>query len=225
MSKVNIKTLIEISTNHPDPVHATPEWRQKAYGTVICPECHRINRNQFPCPCDVVLLNHPGNRIIGGIWYTNIEIFHINFIEQIDKYLTDFTLGKCLTSKGDVIDEYITCYGKDYIIVRGDKTNQYRICGTCNMISSGGWNGPRYILRSYLKDYYIYQSSFGSVFLVEDLASRLDFSPWPDAELKPIAVRDKPIDGQILPIDPGYEKPSAPNPETLSESKNESMSE
>jgi hypothetical protein len=199
------EVLIEISTNHPDPVHATPAWRHKAYGTVLCHECHRIDRKKFPLPCDVVLLNHPGNRIISGIWYTNIEIVSAKFIEQLSEYLTGFALGKCLTPKGDVIDEYVTCYGKDYLIVRGDKRNQYKICGTCNMISSGGWDGPRYILRSYLRNTYVYQSSCGSIFLDEKLAIKLDFSPWPDSELIPIAIRDEPLDGQVLPIDPCYE--------------------
>lgn len=218
MRKKNIhKTLIEVSTNHPDPVHATSAWRRKACRDILCPECHRVNQNQFPCPCDIILLDHPGHRINGGVWFTGVEIFHVKFIGQISKYLTDFSLGKCLTPEGNVIDEYVTCYGKDCFVVRGDKKSQYSICSTCNIISCADRNGPRYVLRSYLKDSYIYQCSSGNMFLAEELASHLDFSPWPDAELIPIEVRDEPIDGQVLPIDSGYEKPSSSNSTSLAE--------
>jgi hypothetical protein len=217
--------LVKIMTNHPDPVHATSEWRWKFKGKLLCSECLRINCSGFSQTFDVVLENHPGHRIEGGVWDTGINIFHVNFIEQLYDYLSEYTIGRCLDKSGKVISDYVTCYGKSYILVRGDKKSKYWTCKTCGAIAQSGWSGPQYVLRSYLSDSRIYQDASCRMFIDEELASQLDFSPWPDAELEPIAIRDEPIDGQVLPIDPGYVKPAAPNSESTFKTNNNNLME
>ncbi len=57
-------------------------------------------------------------------------------------------------------------------------------------------------LRVYLGEGRVYMDSFGWMYLDEELANQLDFSSWPDVELRQIEIRDLPLDGQRLPGDP-----------------------
>ena len=90
-----MRKLLKLSTNHPDPVNATSDWRRMAYGTILCQKCHKVYRNKFPRPINLVLYSHPGHRIAGGVWWTGIDIFHIGFLNQIREYLADFVIGTC----------------------------------------------------------------------------------------------------------------------------------
>jgi len=130
-----------------------------------------------------------------------IRTFHRDFIDQIRDHLADFALGRCFDPQGNLIEEYVTCYSRDYFVTRGNKKSQYRTCPSCDTTYNDGWEGRQYVLRSYLTDAQVYMDVFCSMFLDEDLALQLDFSAWPDLELDPIAIRDKPIDGQQLPCD------------------------
>lgn len=199
-----MKALVEVTSNHPDPVLATVAWRKAVSGTIFCPQCCKINRACFPRPIDVVLQKRPDHRITGGVAFAGVRTFHRDFIEQIRGHLCGVVLGECFEPTGKIIEEYVTCYNNrnDWVLVRGNRKSEYRTCPTCDAIWPNGWEGSQYVLRSYLTDARVYMNNFSSMFLDEDLAIELDFSPWPDAELEPIAIRDEPIDGQHLPCDP-----------------------
>ena len=112
-----------------------------------------------------------------------------------------FSIGKCHLPNGQIIEEYVTCYTNTYIIERGDARSQYEICDTCGSITPIGWRGRQYTLRSYLTDAVVYEDAFNNLYIDEELALQLDFSPWPDADLETIEVREEPMDGQKLPCD------------------------
>jgi hypothetical protein len=198
-----IKRLIKITTKNPDPVFVTIEWRRGSIGTIFCEECKKINYDIFPRPIDIVLTeplecmiaNTPANA--GAI-----DFFHKDFVAQIKHHLKDFVFGKCLLPNGTVIEDYVTLYCKHWIFQRGNKQSKYNICTKCGSISPNGEYGRQYIIRSCLTDASVYRSSFGSLYLDEELALQIDFSQWPDAELITIDVLDKPMDGQWLPCDP-----------------------
>jgi len=110
-----MRKLLEICSNHPDPIHATRQWRRQAKGSVICFECNKVLRNRFPQPIDVVLREYPAHSIGGPVWWTGVWVFHLRFIEQIREHMTRFTFGRCLLEDGTVVEEYVTCYSRDYI--------------------------------------------------------------------------------------------------------------
>ena len=197
-----MKVLLELSTNHPDATHATKEWILNERGKIICPECNSINRAWYPRPVDVVLRWHPGHMVTSIICLAGSRIFHKDFIDQIGSHLASFVTGKCLLPNGTVINDYVTCYTNQWIVKRGGKGSVYRECQTCGAIYPSGEVGPQYTLRAYLSGAPIHQDAITSLYLDEDLAMELDFSPWPDAELDPIAVRDVPIDNRRLLCDP-----------------------
>ena len=194
--------LIAVYSNHSSPVHANVEWHKKSRGTILCSECRKINRKLFPQPCDVILENHPGNTITGGVDYAGVRIFHRKFIEQIEIYLKNFILGKCFEKNGKLIDDFATCYSKKCVVVRGNENNEYRICKACGSIVQVGWEGRLYVLRSYLTNEKIYQDYFCDMYIEENLASQINFTFWPDTELRPIEIFDEPIDGRHFPCDP-----------------------
>ena len=205
--KVNkMNSLIEISTNHPNPVISPSLWRHAEFGKTLCADCHRVDRTKYPRSFDVKLEEYPHHVITGSVWDIGVKIFHIDFIEQIKPYLAHYVLGKCYDEKNKLIKQYVTCYGRDYIVARGNKQSNYYVCKSCGAVSSSGWHGMQYTLREYLSDPLIYQNVSCSMFIDDDLALKLDFSAWPDAVLEPIAIKDEPMDGQCLPCDKSFRK-------------------
>jgi hypothetical protein len=197
-----MKNLKMVCSNHPDPIHSTGEWRRKAYGSILCKECHLLNRNIFPEPIDVTLNERPQFRITGGVWWTGVRIFHKSFLEQIKEKIEDFVIGRCFDKDGNLITDFVTCYSKDYIVIRGQKGSKYEICNECNTISPIPGINPHYIPRFYLTNSLIYMDSDCSMYIEENLAKKINFTPWTDLEFETIPIIDKPVDGQILPIDP-----------------------
>ncbi len=194
-----MRRLVQISTNDDDLFHASKSWIAQAYGSCLCEECHGVDRTRFPEPIDVVLAEYSQSCIGASPWWTGIEVFDRAFLAQLGEHLSGFVVGRCLDDGGNIIEKYATCYTAHYIIERGNRNSRYWICGTCGSISPDGWYGKQYTLAEYLDDRLVYQDASGTMYIDEELALELDFSPWPDADLTTIPVRDKPIDGKDLP--------------------------
>jgi len=197
-----MENLLILISSHPDPIHATKQWRKQARGGILCPECTSIRRSQFPTPVDIVLRERPEQTICEPIWWTGVSIFHRDFIEQIRKHMGRFTFGKCFLEDGTVVEEYVTCYSRDYIVIRGTAESEYGICSTCGTTTSMG-HFPHCIPEFYLKYGPIYQDGSGNMLIDEALFCEMELSPWRGLfEFDRIPVRPEPLDGQHLPIDP-----------------------
>jgi len=197
-----MKHLFKISSNYSDSVSPDVKWKEEVRGVVTCCDCNGIRPDWFPRPVDVVLDADPGNVIERKLAFASISIFHRDFIEQLYHHLpSTFILGKCFDANNRIIKEYCTAYCKNRIMIRGDQQSTYCVCPSCGAIWAHGWKGPQYTLEAYLTEADIYQDYYSSIFIEENLAFELDFSPWPDAELIPITIRKEPIDGQHLPCD------------------------
>ena len=197
-----MKRLFRITSNHPDPTHATNQWRSQASGSVVCPQCCKLLPSWFPRPIDIQLSEFKENSITGGVAFAGVRTFHREFIRQVFDYLTDdFVLGRCFDEAGGLVEEYVTCYTRRPILIRGNKNSEYRTCPACKAIWPNGWEGKQYILRSYLSDARIYQNYSSTMFIDEELSEQLDFSLWDDVDSAPIDIRDEPMDGQHLPCD------------------------
>lgn len=195
--------LIRISTWISDPIHATRHWRNQERTRLICPQCGNCRRDLYPEPLNVELKQWPSLRLSDGVVFGGMDIFHRDFIGQIRKYLDDFVFGKCFGPDGRLIDEYVTCYTRERIPVRGGKGSKYRICNTCGAIPSG-YIEPRHVLSSYLYGASVYQDYQTAILVDEAIVKSLDFSKWPDADLQKVEIRDEPLDEQHLPCDPHW---------------------
>ena len=197
-----MKNLLRLVSLSEDPTHATAEWRSQAIGTIFCPMCHNIKNSVYPKSIDLILEDIPDNSIHDPIWWVGISIFHIGLIEQIVPYFLDYVLGKCFDSDGNLVNDYVTCYSKDYIVVRGVEGSKYKICPECGVVDSIPGLAPHYIPRFYLTESRVYMDSSYDMYLDEDLALGLDLSRWKEYEFDTIPIRDDVLDGQHLPIDP-----------------------
>lgn len=139
--------------------------------------------------------------ICSGVAFSMGRIFHLDFIEQIKPYMKGFVFGKCYLPDRTIVKEYVTCYTKDFVILRGAPGSSYIQCEQCKTVV-GSPKGPAYVLRSSLKDHRVYQDAIQSLYIDEELAMSIDFSRWPRTELEQIAIRDRPIDKVRLISDP-----------------------
>jgi len=188
----------------PELVFPDEEWLQQGAG--ICPRCNYIDRSRYPRPVDVVLADRPEGQTAALIETSGITIWRRDFVKIIEKHLDGFVLGKCLLADDTVLDDYVTCYGAKYIVVRGNRQSRYRICSACGTVASEVRPGPEYVLARDLTDAKVYQNAQCRFFLAEEVAWAYDFDNWGNdtafVALKPISVRETPADGQHLPGDP-----------------------
>lgn len=192
-----MERLVIVSSRIDESVFPTREWIESEKGRSRCASCGTVNRSRFPEPFDMVLSAAPPHCVSDSFF--RIKIYHREFINQISEYLRDFTLGKCVLSDGRILDDYVTQYSRRYILIRGNKHSKYVVCDNCGTVRPHGWYGRQYVLRSYLTESRIYQTPFNQLCIDEELAMQIDFSPWPDADLETIEIRDEPMDEQDPP--------------------------
>ncbi len=205
-----------MSTNHPDPVNVTGSWRNEATGVIFCPDCASILKTHWPKPIDIELYGDPGYRLESLICWIGLCIFHRDFLQQIRSHLKRFVMGRCFDREGHLDERYQTCYTNSTIVVRGNKDSKYWICKLCNSVSPNGWYGKQYTLSQYLTQDMVYMNASGIMYLDQELADTIDFSPWPDVNLKTIDVLDQPKDGQVLPLDRPFRATPATSKQILS---------
>ena len=194
-----MERLVIINSKNDEAVFASKDWRASSQGRSYCQSCVTVNRMRFPVPFDIILSAIPDYRISGDVLLTCLRIYNKKFVEQIKEYLGDFTIGRCFSADGELVDEYVTLYSKRYILIRGNKKSKYVRCEECGTVRPHGWYGRQYVLRSYLTESRVYQSPFNELCIDEELAMKLDFSAWPDANLETIEIRDEPMDEQEPP--------------------------
>jgi len=177
------------------------EWLQGALGVSICPQCKCINRSRYPEPIKPVVENAPQEQTSAWLENTFITMWRRDFIEYISDYMKDFIIGDCYFSDKSRMEDFVTCYSANPIIIRGNKKSQYTICPGCRTITSKVKPGPQYVLQRNLNDAKVYQDAYCQFYFSEDIAFGLDFNQWDDIGLEAIFIRELPADGQKLPGD------------------------
>ena len=196
--------IYEITSNDEEWLHTTKEWRRFERDNYKCKNkaCNKLERNLFPKSIDAVIKKVPMQRLVcSGIFDSMANIYHVDFISQIRPHMEGFVFGKCFLPDGTVVKDYVTCYSKDFVVIRGSIGSSYIECAECGNIVGHPAKEPRYVLRRYLKERKVYQDAIMSLYLDEDLAMKLDFSPWVKTELEPIPICDKPVDRRRLLCD------------------------
>jgi len=199
--------IYELSSTFDDIPLATREWRiyQKEHYRCKVQQCQKLDSKRiYPKPVDLTIDGISWGKtepIVIGVFYGCSDLFHINFIDQIRSYMEGFIFGKCFLSDGSQLNNYVTCYSKDTILIRGSQGTVYNECSQCMSVSCTP-KEPRYTLKMYLKGCGVYQDAIHTLYLDESLVDKIDFSPWPDVVLEPIEVRDEPVDQRRLICDP-----------------------
>jgi hypothetical protein len=198
-----MQLLYRLNSNSYFPIHTTGQWREEAIGIVMCPQCSSVDLSRFPEPIDIVLNDYPTGIVGGGVFFTGVSIFHTNLIRQMQDVLpqSEFALGRCLDADGRLIEEFLTCYSRAFIVRRGQVGSRYKVCTGCGAIETIA-RMPHYIPRFYLSHLHVYMDRVCRMYLSDTLVRSLDFSQWPDVDLKAVPIQDDVVDGQHLPLDP-----------------------
>lgn len=192
--------LREVRSDYSNPVWPDLEWVKGELGRTLCSKCRKIDRSRYPQAIDAHLRNLPEGQACAGLWRTGLRVFHKSLIRHLQPFLEEFVVGRCFHN-GQLIQDYATLYGSNYVVVRGDALTKYYICEQCGTIGSTPGPTSSYVLRRQLSRASVYQNSGCSLLLTEDLVQRTDWSLWPDVYLLEVDIRDEPIDGQQLPGD------------------------
>ena len=195
---------------------AAQEWLAQS-DNGLCPVCLHVERSFYPRPFDVVLERLPESLYEesmismrhASLFFANIDftIWRRDFIDVIKDELNEFSFGHCLLPDGTIIEDYVTCYSPEYLIIRGNKQSRYQICPRCRCIASEIHNSPHYILSQYLKKGPAFQDSKGGLYLsCEDQKQYSLLLKSFNVSLDLVVVRDIPVDGQILPGDKDDDK-------------------
>jgi hypothetical protein len=196
--------IYRVTSDYDVCLQTTREWRRFESENYYCRKetCCKLDRSRFPEPIDVVIKALPkGKYLREGVFNSRADVYHVDFINQIRPYMEGFVFGKCFLADGSLVKDYVTCYSKDFIVIRGALGSKYIECAECGNVVDHPAKEPQYVLRRYLKGKKVYQSVTQCLFLDEELAMKLDFSPWVKTELEPIPICDKPVDRRRLLCD------------------------
>lgn len=188
---------------------ANVEWLRSAEGVLYCQYCRALNRKLFPNPINVALRTDGAKDwSIGVPFRADLPIYSRELIAQlgIDRLSQDFCFGQCICDTGQVINEIVTMYSPQYVLLRGDRNTTIKVCGTCGEI----WTDlvkvfpgrPAYVMRHQLGESGVFQGRGAKLFVTRKLIDRVEWSRFPDVTVRCIDVRITPLDGRELPGDP-----------------------
>lgn len=186
----------------PQVISPDLEWCRQAQGRSVCKQCSCVDRRFYPMPVDIVLKDVPReDQTSVLVDTTNITIWKKEFVERLSQYQNGFTLGRCFTPDGKIIGDYVTCYLKRCITIRGNRQSRYQLCPACGAIISHVEPGPRYVLEKELDNSRVYQDALCRFYVTEDVVDDFE-EPMEDVAFDGVSVRQQPADGQQLPGDP-----------------------
>jgi hypothetical protein len=176
----------------------------------LCPECLHVDRSRYPQPFDVVIeslpasLEEPHLKEIRqvSLFFANIPftIWRRDFIDTLREEMSGMVIGQCVLPDGSEVSEYVTCYSKNYVILRGNRQSRYRICPRCGCNASEIHNSPWYLLSKDIQGGPIYQDSECRLYVDPEIQVRHPFlTKQFNISLVWTSVRDAPVDGQCLP--------------------------
>jgi len=179
----------------PQIVYPDMSWLSNVNSSGICPLCKCINRQRYPAPADVMIERSPNeDQTSVLIETTNITIWKKDFVEKLSLYRDGFAIGKCFTSDGRILDDYVTCYLRKCITIRGNKQSRYQLCQSCGAIISNVEPGPKYVLEKELDGSRIYQDALCRFYVTEDVVDDFD-EPQEDLAFNAVSVRNTPAEG------------------------------
>ncbi len=193
---------------------ADPTWLQESEGVVWCASCRALKREHYPNPIACVLRSDPrGEWSIGIPFRIDVPLYRTALTDQIrdDLQASGFVFGECLCGHSRLLDDYVTMYTRDYVLLRGDKDTITKVCPLCGAV----WTDlvtvyagrPAYVMHHQLSGARIYQGRGGKLYITQELVHRIDWTLLPDIRLSCIEVRRVPLDGRRLPGDPDWDGP------------------
>ena len=128
-----MQPLFQLGTRVEEQCHASPEWKQIALGTVLCPECKVVRPEWHHRPVDVAVRPAPRKAAFVHLWWKGLKVFRRDVIKVLERYMEDFVIGTCTDeNSGALVEDYVTCTTRNRIVLVGNEYSQYNECGACD---------------------------------------------------------------------------------------------
>lgn len=188
----------------------TPDSQRRYEAEIGCPQCHmpRAEWDAEPFPIDMDVTSKPQGCVDNVPGYP--RLFHEELFNILKPYLRGNTVGtvRAVNEYGELrVVPYVTSFAPRKLLLeteRGRYCRHFR-CRIC------GWFGQRIgwasggIVERYLDDRLVYHNTDGDLFVDELVIEKLDLRRRiPDIKLYRYDVIPEPLDGDILPGDPGW---------------------
>jgi len=193
--------VVQVLSNHSHSIIADVEWLDGARGSSLCHKCKAIDRSKYPTPVAVVVRAIARGLHFGPVAQSGVFIFHKRLIDDIWLHLADYVIGECRDARGPT--DFVTCYSKKYVVLRGNATAQYPICAVCGSVFSDFGPAP-YVMARDLMGGGVYQDVQCVIMLEDEVVRCVDWKRFPDRDLRPVGIRETPLDGRRLPGDPDW---------------------
>lgn len=190
----------------PDPVAETDEdWEMRHIAETRCPGCRRWRQDVPYAPIHAILRNRPKYLVsTTGLF----QVVDPELVDAILPYGRGIITGTVRLARDPGLPiDLVTVYGQREHWLQADRGrysrhNQCHVCGRVR--SRNGWAHP-VIVERYLDDRWLYLDSSDELFvdlrLVEKEHLRKRF---PKLRFYPVPVVPEPLDGEVLPGDPGW---------------------
>jgi hypothetical protein len=201
------RKIYEIHTKMDDWTQSPPRWERDYMATIACGKCLRP-RKGYPFQPIPQYVMKPPKAPYCVVMNTVPDVVSEELAELIEPYLQDVVWGPVYLERDDVVGrlKYRSYWVRpDRCIVhsRGPYA-RHRLCD-CGVILNCNPNAKEALLASYLDERLIYQTTTGSLLIDDELVRKLDLlTRFPMLTLWPYRIIDEPMDGDVLPGDPGW---------------------
>ena len=215
--KTKRRTVYEMRSRRDEVVKRTRE-SESAHARIKCSYCYHpgmqwINR---PCPIDVVITSAPAGCEAS---VTFPSLIRNDLWEVLAGVHSDARIGSCR-----VVDRAGCTQATGYVAIcvpqarvidpyRGPHC-RHEVCpGSCQQIRRSIWSAKGAIVERDLDDRLVYQDAYASIFIDGELVKSLNLkSRFPDLVLTKFPIVPKPLDGETLAGDPGWDGVFRPVP-------------
>jgi hypothetical protein len=208
-----------ITTQNHDPLLPSPDWwEQEYFRSFKCEECLGPKKG-YDLPIPQYVCRKP-KWPYEPAFNTRPHIMHTKLREVLERFLPHTLWGPVyFSTRPDQKVElpYSSWWTPpQYCIV--DNRNllaRHRLCA-CGSILNTNVNAKEAILRRDLDDRLLYTDHSDQFIIDDELVRQLDLrTKFPDLKFVRLPIIDKPLDGQILPGDPGWNGTITPKPITV----------
>jgi hypothetical protein len=182
------------------------QWYLEHRAKTRCKGCSRWRPGVPYSPIHILLRKKPQTLIDAGS--AMYEVMHRPLAETLVSYGRGVVLGTVRMARtGELFDDWATIYGKresELIADRG-RYSRLRQCKNCGaFVRLNGW-AHYVIVERYLDSRWLYLDGATNFFVDARLIAEENLKErFPTLRFYPIPVVPEPLDGQVLPGDPGW---------------------
>jgi hypothetical protein len=180
------------------------------HGAKCCGQgCGGLRPEYYGEPVDIPYDRTPSLPMDGAPMATPVRR---DLFVYLNPHLDGHIIGRCyILNTNETIEDFVTVYTpvKKSLFFRGEYGCKYNICRYCNlpnMEHTSDDSAPQYVNRHQMCGRHAYQIDGHCGFLITKwLSEQIDWTRFPEIELYPYPVIDKPLDGRRFFDDPDWD--------------------